>query len=141
MNSSDWCANEKECNDSEGNRLRSSVKLRTGEDGPEGMPIEDSREFDNVRVMEPERGATNEALREDSVDSEVGRVGARRGCCRIRRKPEAPRPCSCSVIIGDLEESLSQSTRLDISTDIRDTESLVTRELVSFAVQKSDAAD
>lgn len=22
------------------------------------------------------------------------------GCCRIRRKPEAPRPCSCSGIMG-----------------------------------------
>ena len=32
-NSSDWCAKEKECKDSEGKRERSSVKA--GEDGPD----------------------------------------------------------------------------------------------------------
>ena len=34
---------------------------------------------------------------------EEGKVGARyRGCCRIRRRPEDPSPCSCSDIRGAL---------------------------------------
>ena len=33
---SDWCAKEKECKDSEGNRLRSSPKGSVGDEGPEG---------------------------------------------------------------------------------------------------------
>ena len=31
---------------------------------------------------------------------ELGSLGV--GCWRIRRRPEAPRPCSCSGLIGDL---------------------------------------
>lgn len=38
MNSSDWWAKEKECKDSEGNRLRSSLKFREGDDGPDWRP-------------------------------------------------------------------------------------------------------
>jgi len=38
--SSDWCAKEKECRDSEGNRLRSSLKFSVGEDGPDGREEE-----------------------------------------------------------------------------------------------------
>ena len=33
---SDWWAKEKECNDSDGNLLRSSPKGRVGDEGPEG---------------------------------------------------------------------------------------------------------
>lgn len=29
-------------------------------------------------------------------------VLGRSGCCRMRRRPEAPRPCSCSGTMGDL---------------------------------------
>jgi hypothetical protein len=102
MNSSDWWANEKECRDSEGNRLRSSVKFKGGEPGPGGIIIDD----DLVRVMDPDRGPM-EALRED--DSEEGSVGGGRiGCWRIRRRPEAPIPCSCSVMTEDLIKILRQ---------------------------------
>jgi hypothetical protein len=102
MNSSDWWANENECKDSEGNLVRSSVKFSVGEEGPDGMSIDPVLELGNVRAIEPDRGAT-EAFRDD--DSDEGIVGARGGgCCRIRRRPEAPRPCSCSVTTGDLRE-------------------------------------
>lgn len=106
MNSSDWWAKENECKDSEGNRLRSSVKLSVGEDGPEAIAIDAEREFGKDRVIDPDRGPT-EGFLED--DSEEGIVGTRDGgCCRIRLSPEAPRPCSCSVMIGDLGEEYCQ---------------------------------
>lgn len=74
------------------------MKFKGGEAGPGGIIIDDDR----VRVMEPDRGPM-EALRED--DSEDGSVGGGRigGCWRIRRRPEAPIPCSCSVMTGGLE--------------------------------------
>jgi hypothetical protein len=104
MNSSDWWANEKECSDSDGKRLRSSVKFRVGEEGPEGMAKDAVRAFGNVRLIEPDRGPT-EGFREE--DSEEGMVGTLRGgCCRIRRRPDVPSPCSCSVMTGDLMEDL-----------------------------------
>lgn len=57
-----------------------------------------------LRVIESERGPTD-AFREE--DSDDGSVGARaRGNCRILRRPEAPSPCSCSVMIGDLIEEV-----------------------------------
>jgi len=106
MNSSDWWANENECSDSEGKRLRSSVKFRVGEEGPEGMAIDAVRELGNVRVIEPDRGPI-EAFREE--DSEEGSVGGRTGGnCRMRLRPEAPSPCSCSVMTGDLIEEAGQ---------------------------------
>jgi len=73
------------------------VKFKGGEAGPGGIIIDDDR----VRVMEPDRGPM-EALRED--DSEDGSVGGGRmgGCWRIRRRPEAPIPCSCSVMTEGL---------------------------------------
>jgi hypothetical protein len=46
-------------------------------------------------VMEVERErATTEGLREEAL--EPGRVGFREGgcCCRIRWRPDSPRPCS-----------------------------------------------
>ena len=71
------------------------------------MVIDPVRELGSVsRVIEPDRGPID-AFRED--DSEEGSVGARlRGSCRIRRNPEAPSPCSCSVMMGDLSEDYSQ---------------------------------
>ena len=86
--------------------------------------MEAAREFGMLRVMEPDLGPTD-AFREE--DSEEGTVGARRGgCCRIRLRPEAPRPCSCSVMMGDLQMSLSQHqclcclTRIQRQEDPRD---------------------
>lgn len=73
MNSSDWCAKEKECRDSDGKRLRSSVKFNVGDEGPEGIAMEDARESAKESVMEP--GATREAFREDAMED--GSVGAR----------------------------------------------------------------
>lgn len=104
MKSSDWWAKEKECRDSEGKRVRSSVKFSVGEEGPECMAREGVRGVGRARVIEPDLGPT-EGLRED--DPEEGNVGARGGgCCRIRRRPDAPRPCSCSVMTGDLAGEL-----------------------------------
>ena len=80
--------------------MRSSVKFNVGEDGPEVMAKEGVRGVGSARVIEPVRGPM-EGLRED--DPEEGNVGARGGgCCRIRRRPDAPSPCSCSVMTGDL---------------------------------------
>ena len=112
--SSDWWANEKECRDSDGNRLRSSVKFSVGEEGPEVMPMEELRVFGRIIVMELdmelERGPI-EALREEAPDE--GTVGTREGrCWRILRKPDAPSPCSCSVITGDLKERFCQPSLL-----------------------------
>lgn len=62
--------------------------------------MEPARDGGNVRVIELDRGPTD-VFREE--DSDGGSVGARAGgCCRIRRSPEAPSPCSCSVMTGDL---------------------------------------
>lgn len=85
MNSSDCVANEKECSDSEGKRVRSSPKAKVGEPGalPEGC-----REVGGVMFKD--------AARWEDVD----RRGP--GCWRIRRRPEAPKPCSCSGMMGDL---------------------------------------
>jgi hypothetical protein len=79
------------------------VKFKGGEVGPGGIIIEDDR----VRVKEPDRGP-KDGLRED--DSEDGSVGGGRtgGCWRIRRRPEAPIPCSCSVMTEDLIKLSSQ---------------------------------
>jgi hypothetical protein len=82
------------------------VKFNTGEDGPEGIVVDAARELGNERVMDPDRGPT-EGFRED--DSEGGSVGGRAGgCCRIRLRPEAPRPCSCSAMAGVLRIEFSQ---------------------------------
>jgi hypothetical protein len=107
MKSSDWCAKEKECRDSEGNRVRSSVKFSVGEEGPEFMTTEDARVGGSARVIEPVRGPT-EGVRDEDPDD--GNAGARAGgCCRIRRRPDAPSPCSCSVMTGDLVEEHGQN--------------------------------
>ena len=83
------------------------MKFKVGDEGPEEIAMETAREPGKLRVIEPDRGPTD-AFREE--DSEEGRVGARRGgCCRIRRKPEAPSPCSCSVMTGDLIEGFESA--------------------------------
>jgi hypothetical protein len=50
-----------------------------------------------VTVSDVDRDkATTDGLREEAV--ELGIVGARDGgCCRIRRRPDRPRPCSWSA--------------------------------------------
>jgi hypothetical protein len=69
------------------------------------MPIEPEREFDKERVVIEEDRGPREGFRD--VDPEVEFAGPRdRGCCRIRRKPEAPRPCSCSVKTVDLSRKM-----------------------------------
>ena len=63
-----------------------------------------------MRFIDPDRGP-REVFRDEDTE---GRVGVRRpGCWRILRNPDAPSPCSCSVIIGDLPHRLiSQSDSL-----------------------------
>lgn len=78
------------------------MKFMVGDVGP-GVkaPEELFRELGGrVMLIEADRGGT-EVLREEA--SEEGMVGIRGGgCCLILRRPEAPRPCSCSVMTGDL---------------------------------------
>lgn len=91
--SSDWWAKEKECNDSEGKRERSSEKL--GDDGWElnGMP----GGFASSVVIDVDLDRPMEELLEGAAE------GAREdGCCRIRRNPDRPRPWSWSVTMEDL---------------------------------------
>ena len=107
IHSSDWWAKENECRDSDGNRLRSSVKLRDGEEGPEETAVEGTRELGKLSVIEPDRGPMDAFAEEDSEEGIVGvRMG---GCCRIRRRPEAPSPCSCSVMTCDLIKELKSA--------------------------------
>ena len=95
IKSSDWWAKEKEWRDSEGKRDRSSEKL--GDPGPLERGIVPVWESTAVKEGVRER-ATTDGLREDAL--EPGRVGFRDGgcCCRMRWRPERPRPCSWSVI-------------------------------------------
>ena len=56
----------------------------------------------NERIMDDDRGigwvlATGEESRDEALAVRA------RGCWRIRRRPDAPRPCSCSAMMGDLE--------------------------------------
>ena len=75
INSSDWWANENECNDSDGKRVRSSVKFNVGDAGPgDKAPIEHFRGLAMSRVTEFDRGATDPAL-DELVEG--GNVGAR----------------------------------------------------------------
>lgn len=55
------------------------------------------------RIMELDRGS--EAFLDET--SEAGKAGNREGgCWRMRRSPEVPSPCSCSVMTGDLKRNL-----------------------------------
>lgn len=89
MNSSDWVAKENECNDSEGNRVRSSPKANVGDPGAEGAEPDGCLDTGGVAMF-------SEAARW----FDAGNRGP--GCWRMRRRPEAPRPCSCSGTMGDL---------------------------------------
>lgn len=90
MRSSDWWAKEKECKDSDGKRERSSAKL-----GEPGAVI--SGPGGNIAFREAERARLVEGLLEDAAVE--GSVGLREeGFWRMRRRPDCPRPWSCSVI-------------------------------------------
>jgi hypothetical protein len=103
MNSSDWCANENECKDSDGNRVKSSVKFRFGDIGG-GAPDDDFLDV-VCRLKLLDRGPM-EAARDELA--EEARIGDRTcGCCRILRRPDAPRPCSCSVMMEALDDNMS----------------------------------
>ena len=80
--------------------------------------MEGDREFARESVViEADRGPI-EPLRDGGPEG--GFAGTRaRGCCRIRRRPDAPRPCSCSVRTGDLEEECGQPMNY-ILRNIRD---------------------
>jgi hypothetical protein len=95
------------------------VKLSVGDDGPVDRPMELLRERGGSgRAIEVERGPT-EPVREDA--SEDGMVGARtRGCCRIRLRPEAPRPCSWSVMTGDLGSVTCQLSEVVVVVVLRE---------------------
>lgn len=56
------------------------------------------RLLDMFSVIEDDREADVKA--DSGEDGRV--VTLEGGCCRIRRKPDAPGPCSCSWSIGDL---------------------------------------
>jgi len=78
------------------------MKFNVGDEGPEAIAIDAAREAGKERLIEPDRAPT-EGLRDDA--SEEGRVGARTGgCCRMRLSPDAPKPCSCSVMTGVLKD-------------------------------------
>jgi hypothetical protein len=88
---------EKECSDSDGNRLRSSMEFKAGEDGTVFVAV-----CGGSRDMMGDAADRETALEEgDIIKLSPSRND---GCCRIRRRPERPEPCSppCSGIIGDL---------------------------------------
>lgn len=89
MNPSDCVANENECRDSEGKRVRSSPNAKVGEAGAVGALPEGCLEVGGVMFNDVARW-----------EEDMDRRGP--GCWRIRRKPEAPMPCSCSGMMGDL---------------------------------------
>lgn len=91
IRSSDWCANEKECSDSDGKRERSSVKVE------EVGPADSGAVWSNSMVAEDDLVRT---LRDGArLDAEFGMVGVRIGLCcwRMRLSPDMPRPWSWSV--------------------------------------------
>jgi hypothetical protein len=54
----------------------------------------------SIATMDEDLARPMEGLRDDAAED--GRVGVRSGFWRIRRRPDGPRPWSCSVIRGDL---------------------------------------
>jgi hypothetical protein len=85
IRSSDWCANEKECSDSDGKRERSSVKVEVG-------PADRGAEWSSSMLADGDLVRTlSEGAR---LNVEVGMVGVRIGLCcwRMRRSPDIPRP-------------------------------------------------
>jgi hypothetical protein len=90
--SAEWCAKENECNDSDGNRLKSSVKFMVGDEGPDIAPVElflDSGEREIA--IDADLGPMDGAL-DEFVEEIVATRGG--GCWRILLKPEIPRLCS-----------------------------------------------
>lgn len=101
--SSDEWANEKEWSDSDGNFDRSSLRFMVGDEGP---PLVNVREVERPNVIERARGGTEkDALGEEECEGalegprEESREG---GSCRIRRRPDAPKPTSCSATFEDM---------------------------------------
>lgn len=82
--------------------MRSSVKFIVGEDGAVDMaPYELFRDSEcDAVIIGAVRGPTEGAREELAEDMVATREG---GCWRIRLRPEAPRPCSWSVIMEDLD--------------------------------------
>jgi hypothetical protein len=78
-----------------------------GDDGAGGRDALGARELGKLRVVETDRGPVDGFLEEDPEEGSVVVRGG--GCCRIRLRPEAPRPCSCSVMMGDLMEELKSA--------------------------------
>jgi hypothetical protein len=72
--------------------VRSSLKASIGEGGAEGPELEGRLEDGGVICSDSARCEAR---------PEPGSLDV--GCWRIRRRPEAPRPCSCSGFIGDLK--------------------------------------
>lgn len=69
--------------------MRSSPKVSVGEWGVDGADPEGCRDTGGVILSEAARCAD-------------GSRGP--GCWRMRRRPEAPKPCSCSGRMGDLAD-------------------------------------
>jgi hypothetical protein len=95
MKSSDCVAKENECNDSDGNRVTSSPIPNVGEPGADGADPEGCLDTGGVMFRDVDLWVVP-GLRTEPA----GNLGV--GCWRIRRRPEAPRPCSCSDTTGDL---------------------------------------
>ncbi len=114
--SSAWWAKEKECSDSVGKRERSSEKL--GDAGP-AEKEESGAGAVTLALNDVERErVTTEGLRDEAL--EFGMVGLREGgCCRMRRRPESPRPCSWSVTgegLHQVERNVSSGMMLSGDT-------------------------
>jgi hypothetical protein len=90
INSSDCVANENECRDSEGNRERSSPKANVGDPGAVGAESEGCLDTGGVAIFNDVARCVEGGNREPP-------------CWRMRRRPEAPMPCSCSGTMGDLK--------------------------------------
>ena len=86
---------ENECNDSEGNRCRSSTPGVTGPLGKTCADTDLEDELDTGSVLECRRA---DGMKWDSTGEE-GIVDVREGggCRRIRRRPDTPSICSWST--------------------------------------------
>jgi hypothetical protein len=101
MNSSDCVAKENECSDSDGNLERSSPNAKAGDPGGEVAESEGCLDTGGLpRLSEAARW--------------VEGGGREPGCCLMRRRPDAPIPCSCSGTRGDLGHVSHCSSSSDI---------------------------
>lgn len=96
IKSSAWWAKENECSDSQGKRDKSSESWSGEELAAGGSVPVGWRVGGRDTAMEAERELA--ALE-----------GLVVGCCRMRRRPEAPKPCSCSGMMGDLKQACQRS--------------------------------